>query len=155
MSKNKLHEIITESFVNDKIDVDRFLKMSEKVDKISDERAEEIVSEQVEILAVIAASAVYGAAVGFWINKIIKDIVTGKKYCKKMNETIKDPKLRTIKMLTCRIDLMKKTINELKSGRSKCNSTKKPEKCFKQIDKAVSFYEKQIFELKQKLHEAR
>ena len=45
MSKEKLHEIITESFVNDKIDVDRFLKMSEKVDKISDERAEEIVSE--------------------------------------------------------------------------------------------------------------
>lgn len=45
MSKNKLHEIITESFINDKIDMDRFLKMSERVDSVSENKAEEILTE--------------------------------------------------------------------------------------------------------------
>ena len=45
MSKEKLHKIITESFINDKIDMDRFLKMSERVDNVSENKAEEILTE--------------------------------------------------------------------------------------------------------------
>ena len=47
MSKNKeeLQNVITENFVNEKIDVDRFLKMFENVEKISEEKAEKLLSE--------------------------------------------------------------------------------------------------------------
>lgn len=45
MSKEKLHEIITESFVNDRIDVDKFLRLSNNLEKISENKAEEILTE--------------------------------------------------------------------------------------------------------------
>ena len=45
MYKEKLQEIISESFIKDKINSEKFIKMTEKVEKISESKAEKIISE--------------------------------------------------------------------------------------------------------------
>ena len=46
MYKTKLQDLITEKYFNDEIDQDRFYRMSERIEKISEKRAEEIFNEQ-------------------------------------------------------------------------------------------------------------
>jgi ClpP class serine protease len=46
MYKEKLQEIIAENFINDKIDIDRFLRISEKVDRINEEKSKKILFER-------------------------------------------------------------------------------------------------------------
>lgn len=45
MSKEKLQEIIIESFLNDKIPIEKFISLSEKVENITKEKAIKVLSE--------------------------------------------------------------------------------------------------------------
>lgn len=147
--KNMLHDLITEKYLNNEIDKNKFYRMSDNIEKISESKAEEIFNEQVELLIAAGIGLVWGASAGFLINRYIKAIVTGQKKCKLEYEKIQDPVIRKQKIIECRINFMKKAINELKSERPKCKQVKNPEKCYKQIDKALEFFEKNIRKLKE------
>ena len=45
MYKEKIQKVIIESYLNDKMDSERFIRMTEKVENISEKRAEEILTE--------------------------------------------------------------------------------------------------------------
>ena len=48
MYKEKLREIIVENYIQDKIDEERFIKLSEKAEKVSESKAEKILNENTE-----------------------------------------------------------------------------------------------------------
>ncbi len=49
MYKNKLESMISESFINDQIDVDRFLSLYEKIEKIDDKEAKRILEQMAPV----------------------------------------------------------------------------------------------------------
>lgn len=160
MSKEKLHKIITESFVNDKIDVDRFLKMSEKVDKISDERAKEILIEFIDPISLIIlggglAGSVAGGYVGGKIGeKIDLSLLTGLRSCKKKTAHIKDDLKRKRAYYKCRIEFSKALISKTNAIKiSFCKKQKNPEKCIKKTNKQLEYIKSIIVKFEKKLRE--
>lgn len=151
MYKEKLQEIITEKFMNEKIGIEKFIQLSEKIDKISEKKAEKIVTEQIETLALIGIVTAISIGNALLIKKLVTDIATGKNYCKKINSKIIDQEKKKKSIAICRIQLMRKTIAELKAARPKCNGTKNPKKCLKRIESAIRFYDNHIFKIKQKM----
>ena len=161
MSKEKLHSIITESFVNDKIDVDRFLKMSEKVDKISDERAEQILTEFIDPISAI----ILGGAMAGWVvaggyvggkigEKIDLSLLTGLRSCKKKTAHIKDDLKRKRAYYKCRIEFSKALISKTNAIKiSFCKKQKNPEKCIKKTNKQLEYIKSIIVKFEKKLRE--
>ena len=63
MHKEKLQELITERFLNDKIDYDKFIKFVEKIEIMNEDKAKTLLNEAGEGAAVAAATIGYAALI--------------------------------------------------------------------------------------------
>lgn len=95
--------------------------------------------------------AAVGIGYGMLLAKLQKDVLTGKRHCKYINQKIDDPEKKKRAISSCRINLMAKAISELKAARPKCKNVKNPEKCLKQVERGIKFYEKEILKVKQNM----
>jgi len=147
MSKEKLQEIIVESFLNGKIDENRFFNMSEKVDSLEEASVKQIVKD-LKLSAAgfgigIVAGSLIGIGIGEWRKHVQKNLMIGKKYCKYITANISDPIDRKKKNLLCQISNVNKVIANLKSKLlTSCNKSANPEKCKLKISKFIRYYEK-------------
>ena len=152
MYKEKLREIIVENYIQDKIDEERFINLSEKAEKVSESKAEKILNEVNPAVVGAAIGAVTGVAYGLIIRKIIKDMVTGKRYCKTQTEKITDKTLRKNSLYKCQIKLMNKAINALKKEMINCKNLKNEEKCRRNFIKTIKYYTIQQKKIEGKLN---
>lgn len=72
MYKEKLQKKIAERFINEKIDIDKFIRLSEKVEKISETKAKKILKESVGKIALGTAGAATGGLFGLAIWRALK-----------------------------------------------------------------------------------
>ena len=64
MYKEKLQKVIIESYLNDKMDSGRFIRMSEKVEGISEKRAKEIINE-ITVIELGLGAAISGSIIAY------------------------------------------------------------------------------------------
>lgn len=120
-AKQKLQEIIIESFIQDKIGENRFNLMTEKVKNISESAAKQILNE-----FLFSKDNVYKEEM-----KRIMPIFNEK--MNKCHSLLKEKE----KMKQCYANLGRYFISELQKGKSKCSKSKKPETCRIQFEKKI------------------
>lgn len=131
------------------------MKLSEIVDKITEDKAKKVISEfepiststalAVTTVAGLITSFIMVGALGYLAKAISKELKT----CRTVSgisslQPVVMSSEKLYKYNKCRIEVLKKNINILKAGYQKCGSSKNPEKCKKNITKGITYLNKQI-----------
>jgi len=147
MSKEKLQKIITENFINGKIGVNKYIKMSEKVENISEKKSEEIITEiNWKAVAVVGGVSLM-ALLSIWaeIMDRKKRFNEEWKKCKDKCAKIYEPKIKKAKNLEDEDD-----ISDIKELYENCK-----DKCSDIYYKKQEELKKKQIEVKNKINKAK
>jgi len=140
MSKEKLQEILVESFINNKIDEAKLIKLSKRVEQISEARAEEILNEiDWKKVALIGGVSLTGLLY-IWATTLdnIKRMDEQWKKCRDKCISIYAPKIKKAKQVGETSD-----IEDMRDDYTDCKI------------KCDNLYEKKVRELKKKKKEVK